>query len=141
MDPIIIPPLLYKNYDEAPLRDIWTDALETLRECRLLVVVGYSFPPTDFRSKRLFREAFANTHHLEHLVVVNPDASVLDAITSLTQFSGETLHYRSLSEAYGTPQSWPSKQVLPGLVIVGEGADLIEPSQWVRGADPPKPVG
>jgi hypothetical protein len=36
MEPIIIPPLLYKNFREHPFPAVWSAALETLKECKTL---------------------------------------------------------------------------------------------------------
>lgn len=86
-NPLVIPPHLYKNYEQAPFPTVWAEALATLAEAKQLIVVGYSFPPTDFRVRRLFREAFAD-HALESLVVANPDGSVVDVVRALTHFGG-----------------------------------------------------
>lgn len=75
MEPFVIPPLLYKDFREHPFPAVWDTALKTLGECETLVVIGYSFPATDFRTRRLFLEAFSEPT-LKSLVVVNPDATV-----------------------------------------------------------------
>jgi hypothetical protein len=105
MEPLIIPPHLNKNYERHPLRLIWEEALATLSQARILIVVGYSFPPTDFRVRRLFREAFAD-HSLRQLVAVNPDAGILDTVRELTHFSGPAVTCEDLSSLYGLPRDW-----------------------------------
>jgi hypothetical protein len=104
MDPVIIPPHLYKNLGEHPFPEIWTAALQTLRECETLFVVGYSFPPTDFRTRRLFLEAFSE-HTLRNLVVVNPDSDVIRIARQLTHFDGAVTTCDDLGALYGLPKS------------------------------------
>ncbi|HEY5025379.1 MAG TPA: hypothetical protein VII76_10420 [Acidimicrobiales bacterium] len=106
MDPLIIPPLLYKQYDDGPLPMVWAHALETLSSCRRLVVIGYSFPPTDFRTRRLFLEAFAGNHQLESLAVINPDPVVAGAVRELTRYSGPVVTCQDLTSYYGVSKSW-----------------------------------
>jgi hypothetical protein len=106
--PVIIPPLLIKEFDKRPFKEIWRTALESLSCCQRLIVVGYSFPPTDFRTKRLFLEAFAD-HDLVSLVIVNPDvkkidtgeqSSVVEMARHLTHFRGEIEMYPDLRAFY-----------------------------------------
>jgi hypothetical protein len=42
MEPIAIPPLLHKRFDQHPFPTIWDAALKTLSECHTLVVIVYS---------------------------------------------------------------------------------------------------
>src|SRR5207302_7794633 len=49
MEPVFIPPVLEKKFQHPPFNGIWQIALETLQECETLIVIGYSFPATDFR--------------------------------------------------------------------------------------------
>jgi hypothetical protein len=69
--PLIITPLQRKNYGRFPFCEVWDLAERLLPTCRRLIVIGYSFPPTDFETRRLLREAFAPCP-VEELVVVNP---------------------------------------------------------------------
>jgi hypothetical protein len=105
MEPIVIPPLLYKRFDQHPLPTIWETALETLSECHTLVVIGYSFPPTDFRTRRLFLEAFSKPH-LRNLVVINPDPAIAGIVRQLTHFKGAVVTCDDLRSLYGLPASW-----------------------------------
>ncbi len=105
MDSIIIPPQLYKQFGQHPFPRIWAEAVKTLSECRTLIVVGYSFPPTDFRTKRLFLEAFSS-HGLSQLVVVNPDTSVVGAVRRLAGYEGPVISCDSLQSLYDLPSSW-----------------------------------
>ena len=105
MEPIVIPPLLYKRFDEEPFPAVWDAALQTLSECQTLIVIGYSFPPTDFRTRRLFLEAFSE-HSLDNLVVINPDPMVAGTARQVTHFSGAVMTCDDLRALHGLPQSW-----------------------------------
>lgn len=90
--PIIITPILHKDslIQSIPVYrhtfdTIWTKAREALSNCRKLVVIGYSFPPTDFLTKKLILESFSE-HSLEELIVVNPDTSICRRIKELCHF-------------------------------------------------------
>jgi hypothetical protein len=105
MEPVIIPPHLYKDFGEHPFPTVWSAALDTLKECKTLIVVGYSFPPSDFRTRRLFLEAFSS-HELTRLVVVNPDPEVAKVVRRLSHYSGQPETYKDLRYFYGVPASW-----------------------------------
>ena len=87
INPLIITPVLYKEqfYDHPVFSDIWKQAYNELSKCKRLVVIGYSFAPTDFNIKKLLLEAFCD-NALEELVVVNPDTSVVRTIKELSHF-------------------------------------------------------
>ncbi len=105
MEPIIVPPQVNKDFQTHPFPTVWKLALECLRECETLVVIGYSFPATDFRTKRLFLEAFSD-HSLRSLVVVNPDSSIVATVRRLTHHSGAVVCCDDLRSLYGLPASW-----------------------------------
>lgn len=102
MDPVIIPPHLYKNYGDSPFTVVWKKARETLSACSKLVVIGYSFPPTDFGTRRLLLEAFSE-NALRELVVVNPDTGILQIVRKLTHYSGPATACDDLPSLYGSP--------------------------------------
>lgn len=106
MDPLIVTPQLYKKYDDEPLPTVWRHALDTLSSCTSLVVIGYSFPPTDFRTRRLFLEAFRGGRQLESLVVINPDTSVVSKVRELTRHNGPVVTCDTLAAYIGLPESW-----------------------------------
>lgn len=85
--PLIVPMVLYKGeYLEHPaIRAAWKDARKELSDCKSLVVIGYSFPPTDFHVKKLFLETLSQ-RELRKLTIVNPDTSVVQRIKDLTHF-------------------------------------------------------
>lgn len=99
IDPIIITPVLYKNrfFRESPFKQIWEMARNVLSKCRRLVVIGYSFSPSDFSTRQLLLEAFS-TNDLEELVIVNPNVRIVQIVKDLCHFNGGAIWYRSLEE-------------------------------------------
>jgi hypothetical protein len=73
----VIPPTWFKDLTAPPFDSIWRKARIAVRSARIIVVVGYSVPPTDLFSRSLFKvEAGSKLREekLDLLVVVNPDA-------------------------------------------------------------------
>ena len=96
--PLIITPVLNKPGLRHPLiSKVWYRARRELGECQKLVIVGYSFPPTDFHVRRLFREVFAD-HSLDELVVVNPDSGVSHLAKELCNFQRPVIVCDNLNE-------------------------------------------
>jgi hypothetical protein len=69
-------------------------------------VIGYSLPPTDFRTRRLFLEAFSDRVPLDKVVVVNPDPTVVGTVHQLTRFNGAVVTCDDLRSLYGAPDTW-----------------------------------
>lgn len=65
----IIPPTWFKSVKEYPYEDVWKRTRREIRECRALIVIGYSIPPTDLFSRLLFR---IDVNSIEFLVIANP---------------------------------------------------------------------
>jgi len=86
--PWIITPIMYKEqfYRTRPFPDLWNQAKLHLTKCSRLIVIGYSFPPTDFAVRKLLLEAFED-NKLNELIVVNPDTSVMRTIKELVHFT------------------------------------------------------
>jgi hypothetical protein len=97
--PLIITPVLYKDeyYDRKPFREIWELAKRALSKCAKLVVIGYSFSPTDFSTKHLLIESLAS-NHLEELVVVNPDHNLVKVAKDLCSFNGGVVWFSGLDD-------------------------------------------
>jgi hypothetical protein len=68
----IIPPESNKRYDEGVFKRLWYNAGQALHRSRHIVVIGYSFPPTDSHANALFRVS-VKRDGLKSLVIVNPD--------------------------------------------------------------------
>ncbi len=72
LQPIIIPPTMMKNYETMPFtHQLWRKARQALCDADHIVIIGYSFPPTDFRSKWLFRKAMQQSTRSRKITVVN----------------------------------------------------------------------
>jgi hypothetical protein len=101
--PLILTPTLHKAVGVPPFAALWESARDVLRQTKVLVIVGYSFPATDFHVRRLLREAFADRAP-ERLCIVNPDTSVVSISRDLSHFTGTALVSRDV-EAY-LAHSW-----------------------------------
>ena len=103
IDPIMITPILNKGkyFSKDILKGIfpylWDKAKEALLKCKKLIVIGYSFPPTDFLNKKMFLEAFSE-NDLEELIVVNPDTSVVQKAKDLCHFDKPVIVCKDLEE-------------------------------------------
>lgn len=96
--PIIVTPVINKQIYGFPIiPTIWQRAKEELLGCHRLVVGGYSFPPTDFHTRRLFLESFSK-HSLEELIVINPDTRIVQLVKDLCHFERPVLACRDLDE-------------------------------------------
>ena len=99
IDPIIITPVLYKDrfFRKEPFKQIWEMARNALSECKKLVIVGYSFSPSDFSTRQLLLEALT-VNNLEELVVVNPYVEVVRVAKDLCHCKAGTVWYKNLKE-------------------------------------------
>lgn len=69
---VIIPPTLMKNYQSIPfIPQLWHQARRALRQASEIVVIGYSFPTTDFRSNWMFRKAMVDNQTLRKVTIVD----------------------------------------------------------------------
>lgn len=98
-EPLIITPVLYKEgyYEVKPFNEIWKMALDHLKQCKKLVIIGYSFARTDFSVRELFLNAFEN-NSLEELIIVNPDTSIVKIVKELTHFKRHVIVCENLNE-------------------------------------------
>lgn len=97
--PLVITPILYKDeyYDRKPFREIWELAKLALSKCKKLVIIGYSFSPTDFSTKHLLIESLMD-NELGELVLVNPNHDLVKAAKELCHFNGGVVWYSSLDD-------------------------------------------
>jgi hypothetical protein len=99
--PLMITPVLNKDVGGHEIfRELWQHAAQVLRATRHLVVVGYSFPPTDFHVRRLLREAFAE-NRLDSLTVINPDTTTAGVARELCHFRKPMMVCRDIREYIG----------------------------------------
>jgi hypothetical protein len=98
IEPIIITPVVHKQIHEIPIIPaIWKKAAEEMAGCKTLVIGGYSFPPTDFHSRRLFLEAFSD-HLPEEIAIINPDTRIVQLVKDLCHFKKPVLVCKDLDE-------------------------------------------
>lgn len=72
---VIIPPTLMKNYQSIPfIPELWHQARRALGHASEIVVIGYSFPTTDFRSNWMFRKAMVDNKGLKKVTIVDKAA-------------------------------------------------------------------
>jgi hypothetical protein len=101
--PLVTTAAVEKPVDSHPvLRGVWNEARLALERTKTLVVVGYSFPAADFHVRRLLRQAFAE-NALEHLCIVNPEASVASLARDLCNFRKPVSVYRDIAEYVNGP--------------------------------------
>jgi hypothetical protein len=83
--PILITPVRQKKYDiyRSTIQSLWTQALRELEAASRVVVIGYSFPPTDTRALDLFRSLLAARGHEIAVEIVAPD--VADIVKGLVR--------------------------------------------------------
>lgn len=94
--PQIITPVLNKDLSEEPYRTLWQLGKEQLRECRRLVIGGYSFPPTDEATRKMF-DVFAE-RTLDELVVINPRKEPVKVAKELCHFPRSVIWRNNLEE-------------------------------------------
>jgi hypothetical protein len=72
--PLIIPPVKNKTYEfyGELFTSLWDQAKTALIDCEELIIVGYSFPPTDARSLELFRTAFMARTSIPKVTLIDP---------------------------------------------------------------------
>jgi len=69
--PLIVPPTLGKTAPSSPIAQNWHRAIYNLRNARLLVIAGYSFPETDSFMTRLLAEGIKGNDNLEQMIIIN----------------------------------------------------------------------
>lgn len=95
---VLIPPILHKSYDLPSMKLLWKTAENVLSSADRIVVIGYSLPPTDFRSELLFRLALGKKKVAIDIVNPDRDHQVLNRFKSiLTPISDRVsiTHYAS----------------------------------------------
>lgn len=72
--PLIIPPVKHKTYDMYGdlFGGLWREAEDLLAQADTIIVIGYSFPPTDLQADHLFRRAFGRRKSMPQVIIVDP---------------------------------------------------------------------
>lgn len=103
----IIPPSWFKNLTVEPYASIWRQARLAMRSARILIVVGYSVPPTDLFSQSLFKVeagSKAKREKLDLVVLVNPEREArrrfLDLVRGGLEPSTRVLEYDTLADLF-----------------------------------------
>ena len=85
----VVPPVWNKTIVQDPVFQlIWKEARRTLPTGPVLLIIGYSVPPTDLLSQALIRIAVSErtmNQKLSHLIVVNPDVEARRRLIHLVQ--------------------------------------------------------
>lgn len=72
MRPVFVPPVTEKEVESSPLAVIWKEARDALEQCRLFVVIGYSFPHYDQAALELLWLSLASD---AIVVVIDPSGT------------------------------------------------------------------
>jgi len=98
----IVPPLWSKPIADSPvLTHIWTIARVAMRQCEVLILIGYSLPKTDQLARTLFEvdSNLESSETLKKLVVVNPDDDAYEQAVEILARSRkgvrDPVHHRS----------------------------------------------
>lgn len=103
LTPYLVPPLLNKPILRDKIsRNIWSNALAILRSASKIVIIGYSFPATDFYSEWLFRTALKEPRDVKVWVVnplndphCNEDRTVFQKrVANITAYRDVTKYYK-----------------------------------------------
>ncbi|NDV43114.1 hypothetical protein [Flagellimonas sediminis] len=72
--PLIIPPVQHKEYDQfgSLFESLWNEAEKKIQEADKIIIIGYSFPNTDYRSSELFKSAFVKRSTMPKITIINP---------------------------------------------------------------------
>ena len=80
--PLLLPPVFEKaTHIGGVLGSVWERAQDVLAEADLVIVWGYSLPPTDYHAEMLFARGARVSE--SNLIIVNPDKSALSRVTEV----------------------------------------------------------
>jgi len=90
--PLIIPPVKQKKYAFYGnlFKKLWEKAEDVLSSASKIIIIGYSFPDTDYQSNDLFLNAFMRRSTFPQIYIINPEP--------------EPIHYKFKS-AFGVPEN------------------------------------
>lgn len=74
--PLLITPVRQKRYDlfQSKIESLWQQSKNVLRTAEKIVIIGYSFPPTDIRPLKLLRSTLDSRKGDISIEIVAPDA-------------------------------------------------------------------
>lgn len=84
--PLIIPPVEDKKYSLFGnlFNELWEIAKQEIIKANEIIIIGYSFPITDIRTIKLFKEAFCMKQELPKIVIVNPEPNDIVQLFKMT---------------------------------------------------------
>jgi hypothetical protein len=102
LERVIVPPLLAKDYSIHPLKYLWNRAIRHIAASKEIIIIGYSFPPTDFGTEALLRWGLLGGFQKRlRFVVVNPEEAVYKRVKET--FSSSTVVWKkTLAEYFET---------------------------------------
>ena len=71
MEPVIIPPTLYKEFRNPFVQEVYLNADEILRNAERIFICGYSFPDADFHIKYLLKRAEQYRRETPEIYIMN----------------------------------------------------------------------
>lgn len=93
--PIIVPPVFSKaSVLPEAMKPLWQLAETAIRESEIVIVMGYSCPPSDHESANMFRRAFRGNTEERQLHIVDPNPGILMRYVGLTDVTSIS-YYRS----------------------------------------------
>jgi len=96
---VIVPPLVAKDYSVQPLKRLWSQANRYVARAREIVIIGYSFPPTDFATEALLRDSLPwSSQRQTHFLIVNPDKTVYERFKIL--FNSSVVEWEQSPKEY-----------------------------------------
>jgi hypothetical protein len=117
----LIPPAFLKDVIyRAVWSDVWDEAHAVFSLCRHLLVIGYSFSPTDVLVQNMATLGLARSAHLQSITVIDPDAD--EVIGRIKASFSEELIARIRWIAYKerfdeeTPK-WATRDLFRGVAI------------------------
>jgi len=99
--PLIIPPVREKTYDlfGGLFGQLWADAENALATADEIVIIGYSFPRTDTRSRALFTRAFMRRHDMPKVTIIDPAPEKVAELFA-TEFGIRETHLRVIKDYF-----------------------------------------
>lgn len=75
--PILIPPTWRKDFTRQ-FADVWTQAVQVLREATRVIVIGFSMPETDVHFRYLLAAGLRDNISLRSIVFVDPNKEIVE---------------------------------------------------------------
>lgn len=118
LQPLVVPPTFSKGpyFANRALQAQWRSSAASLAECRLLIVVGYSFPVGDLVARQWLATSFKG----DTVVVVNPDHDVATRVQNLLPETVKVEHLESIGEFV----DWISGPIVHWRVAIPENDNL-----------------